>query len=181
MLAFSGASATFDARFFSPYGTLSQSAILQSSLNERFAALRLNTTYTYSDYETMRTYRAGDTINGGMAWTRPIRIGGLQVQRSFGLRPDLVTLPLPAARGTANASAAIAARTGSFGVASAAFSASYYQSHMGYQSYFAYETRLLGLSISASSQMTFGSYDDLASVTARLQQQTAVTNPFDVS
>jgi outer membrane usher protein len=29
--------------------------------------------------------------------------------------------------------------------------------------------------------MTFGSYDDLASVTSRLQQQTVVTNPFDVS
>src|SRR5262245_54783303 len=73
-LAFSGASATFDGRIFTPYGTLSQSALLQSSFNERFAALRLNTTYTYSDYETMRTYRAGDTINGGMLWTRPIRI-----------------------------------------------------------------------------------------------------------
>jgi outer membrane usher protein len=301
LLAFSGASGTFDARFFSPYGTLSQSALLQSSLNDRFEALRLNTTYTYSDYESMRTYRAGDTINGGLAWTRPIRIGGLQVQRNFGLRPDLVTLPLPSARGTAavpstadiyinnvktysqdiapgpyvlnnlpaitgngnarvvlhdssgktteavlpfytsatllapglfdysfeaglprlsfgttadtylqrrvasgsmrygmfdwltleghaeggaglaNASAGIGARTGSFGVASAAFAASYYASHVGYQSYVAYETRLLGLSISASSQMTFGSYDDLASVTARLQLQTLQTNPFDVS
>jgi outer membrane usher protein len=83
--------------------------------------------------------------------------------------------------GLANASAGIAARTGAFGVASAAVGASYYRSHMGYQSYLAYETRLLGLSVSASSQMTFGSYDDLASVTARLQQQNVLTNPFDVS
>src|SRR5262249_39538365 len=67
------------------------------------------------------------------------------------------------------------------GVASAAFSASHYASHMGYQSYLAYETRLLGLYINASSQMTFGSYDDLASVTSRLQLQTLTTNPFDVS
>jgi outer membrane usher protein len=299
--AFSGASGTFDGRIFTPYGTLSQSALVQSSFNDRFSALRLNTTYTYSDDESMRTYRVGDTINGGLAWTRPVRIGGLQVQRSFGLRPDLVTLPLPSARGSAavpstadiyinnvktysqdigagpyvlnnlpaitgagaarvvlrdssgktteavlpfytsatllapglfdysleaglprlsfgttadtyltkpvasasmrygmfdwltleghaeggaglvNASAGIAARTGTFGVASAAFSASHYASHMGYQSYLAYETRLLGLYISASSQMTFGSYDDLASVTARLQQQTLMTNPFDIS
>ena len=300
--AFSGATGTFEGRIFSPYGTLSQSALLQSSFDERFSALRLNTTYSYSDRESMRTYRAGDTINGGLAWTRPIRIGGLQVQRNFDLRPDLVTLPLPSARGSAvvpstadiyinnvktysqdivpgpyvlnnlpaitgngtarvvlrdssgktteavlpfytsatllapglfdysleaglprlsfgttadtyltrpvasastrygmfdwltleghaeggaglaNASAGIAARTGSFGVASAAFSASYYASRMGYQSYLAYETRLLGLSISASSQMTFGSYDDLASVTARLQQQVLTpTNPFDVT
>jgi outer membrane usher protein len=275
--------------------------ILQNTPAAPFTALRLNTTYTYSDYEAMRTYRAGDTINGGLAWTRPIRIGGLQVQRNFGLRSDLVTLPLPAARGTAavpstadiyinnvktysqdvgagpyvlsnlpaiggngtarvvlhdssgrtteavlpfyastmllapglfdysfeaglprisfgtpgdtyltrpvasasarygmfdwltleghaeggaglaNASAGLAARTGSFGVTSAAIAASYYASRVGYQSYVSYETKLFGLSINASSQMTFGSYDDLASVTARLQQQGVQTNPFDVS
>jgi len=301
-LAFSGASATLDARAFSPYGTLSQSALLGSSFNDRFQALRLNTTYTYSDYETARIYRAGDTINGGLAWTRPIRIGGLQLQRNFGLRSDLVTVPLPSAAGTAavpstadiyinniktysqdiaagpyvlnnlpavggngtarvvlrdssgktteavlpfyttaillapglfdysveaglprlsfgtptdtylaqpvgsasmrygmfdwltlqghaeggaglvNASAGIAARTGSFGVATAAVAASRFQGQMGYQSYLAYETQLLGLYISASSQMTFGTYQDLASVTARAQQQQQLsTNPFDVT
>jgi outer membrane usher protein len=300
-MAFSGASGTLDGRIFTPYGTLSQSGILQSSFNQRFSALRLDTTYTYSDHESMRTYRAGDTINGGLAWTRPIRIGGLQAQSNFGLRPDLITLPLPSARGSAavpstadiyinnvktysqdiaagpyvlnnlpaitgngtarvvlrdssgktteavlpfftsatllapglfdysleaglprlsygtvadtyltrpvasasmrygmfdwltleghaeggaglaNASAGMAVRTGSFGVASVAFAASHYASRMGYQSYLAYETRLLGLYISASSQMTFGSYDDLASVTARQQLQTLTTNPFDVS
>lgn len=300
-MAFSGASGSLDGRIFTPYGTLSQSGILQSSFNERFTALRLDTTYTYSNHESMRTYRAGDTINGGLAWTRPIRIGGLQAQSNFGLRPDLITLPLPSARGSAavpstadiyinnvktysqdiaagpyvlnnlpaitgngtarvvlrdssgktteavlpfyasatllapglfdysleaglprlsygttadtyltrpvasasmrygmfdwltleghaeggaglgNASAGMAVRTGSFGVASVAFAASHYASHMGYQSYLAYETRLMGLYISASSQMTFGSYDDLASVTARQQLQTLTANPFDVS
>jgi len=49
----------------------------------------------------MITYRAGDTITRGLAWTRPIRMGGVQVQRSFGLRPDLVTLPLPPLSGSA--------------------------------------------------------------------------------
>src|SRR5436853_145706 len=32
---------------------------------------------------------------------RSMRIGGAQMARNFGLRPDLVTLPLPAARGSA--------------------------------------------------------------------------------
>src|SRR5690349_4648798 len=90
-LSFSGATATFDGRVFSPFGTFSQGAILQSTLDERFAALRLNSTFAYSDPTTMMTYRAGDAINGGLAWTRPIRLGGLQVERNFGLRPDLVT------------------------------------------------------------------------------------------
>jgi outer membrane usher protein len=86
---------------FTPFGTLSQTGILRNSFASRFDALRLDTTWTYSDQETLTTYRAGDTIGGGLAWTRPIRIGGLQAQRSFSLRPDLITLPLPAAAGSA--------------------------------------------------------------------------------
>jgi len=73
------------------------------------------------------------------------------------------------------------ARIGPYGVASAAFSASHYQGATGYQSYLAYETKILGLNISASSQMTFGAYDDLASVTARIQQDTLAKNAFDVT
>jgi outer membrane usher protein len=40
---------------------------------------------------------------------------------------------------------------------------------MGLQTYISYETRLLGIDISASAQRTLGTYDDLASATARLQ------------
>jgi len=300
-LTFSGATATFDSRLFTPFGTFSQGVILQSTLDERFAALRLNSTFAYSDTETMVTYRAGDTINGGLAWTRPVRVGGLQVERNFGLRPDLVTLPLPSARGSAavpstadiyinnvktmsqdiaagpyvlsnlpaisgngtarvvlrdssghatesvlpfyvsanflapglfdysleagmprlsygttgdtyvtkpvasastrygvfdwltveghaeggaglvNASGGVAVRTGSFGVATVAGAASHLGRGTGFQSYLAYETRFGPFSISASSQMTFGSYDDLASVTARLQPGALVGNPFDTT
>jgi len=299
--AFNGASATFDGRVFTPYGTLSQGALLTSTFSDRFEPLRLNSTFAYSDPETMTTYRAGDTINGGLAWTRPIRIGGLQVDRNFGLRPDLVTIPLPSAAGTAavpstadiyinnikttsqdvgpgpyvlsnvpaiggngtarvvlrdssghttetvlpfyisanllapglfdysveagmprlsygttadtyvakpvasasgryglfdwltveghaeggagliNASGGFAARTGAFGVATVAAAASHYGSSTGFQSYLAYETRLWDFTISASSQLAFGTYNDLASVTARLQPSKTVGNPFDVS
>jgi outer membrane usher protein len=299
-VAFNGATATLDGRVFTPYGTLSQSALMQSTLNDRFTPLRLNTTFAFSDYDTMTTYRAGDMISGGLAWTRPVRIGGMQVQRNFGLRPDLVTLPLPSAVGTAavpstadiyinnvktysqdvgtgpymltnlpaisgsgtarivlrdasghtteanlpffvssllltpgvfdfsleagvprlsfgttadtyvakpvgsasmrygmfdwltfaghaeggagllNASAGLMARTGSFGVASVAAAASHYGTGTGFQSYLSYETKILGVNISASSQMTFGPYDDLASVTARLLQSTS-TDPYNIS
>src|SRR2546423_1901234 len=100
-LAFNGSSASLDARALTPFGTLSQSGILRSSFDNRFNALRLDTTLAYSDRETLTTYRGGDAIGGGLAWTRPIRIGGFQAQRNFGLRPDLVTLPLPSASGSA--------------------------------------------------------------------------------
>ncbi|MEA2871282.1 MAG: outer rane usher protein [Hyphomicrobiales bacterium] len=299
-MAFNGASATFDARVFTPFGTISQSAILRTaSLSDRFDALRLNTTLTYSDPETMMSYRAGDVITGGFAWTRPIRIGGAQMQRNFGLRPDLVTLPLPAARGSAavpstadiyinnvktfsqdvntgpyllsnlpaitgsgtarvilrdsaghttesvlpfyvsanllapgmfdysveaglprlsygttgdsylgtplasasarygafdwltimghaeggaglmNGSLGAVIRTGSVGVATVAGAASRAGTGTGFQSYAAYETKLFGVSINASSQMTFGAYNDLASVTARLDKSISA-DPYDI-
>ena len=98
---FSGANASLDSRVFGPYGTFSQTGIVGTTLFKAADALRLDSTWTYSDIETMTSYRAGDTISGGLAWTRPIRIGGVQVQRNFGLRPDLVTLPLPAIAGSA--------------------------------------------------------------------------------
>ena len=44
--------------------------------------------------------RMGDAISSGFAWTRPIRFAGLQLQRDFSLRPDLVTLPLPGIGGS---------------------------------------------------------------------------------
>ncbi len=99
--AFSGANASLDARLFSPYGTLTQSAIMGTTTAREIDTLRLETTFTYSDQETMRTYRGGDLISGSLPWTRSIRLGGLQVQRNFGLRSDLVTLPMPAFSGSA--------------------------------------------------------------------------------
>ncbi|MGO7251587.1 fimbrial biogenesis outer membrane usher protein, partial [Rhizobium brockwellii] len=62
---------------------------------------RLATTYSYEDPARLVTLRMGDTINGGHAWTRPIRMAGLQIQRSFGMRPDLVTMPVPRLLGSA--------------------------------------------------------------------------------
>jgi outer membrane usher protein len=105
--AFNGGSASLDARAFSPFGTLSQTAIIRSSgaiqgnTSDSGGALRLDTTFTYSDPQTLTTYRVGDSITAGLDWTRPIRIGGFQAQRNFGLRADLVTMPLAAASGTA--------------------------------------------------------------------------------
>ncbi|WP_050043850.1 fimbria/pilus outer membrane usher protein [Bradyrhizobium sp. LTSPM299] len=286
--ASNGNSLTLDGRVFSPYGTFQQSAIVRSGPGRPTDFVRLDTSFRYSDQQRMITYVAGDTINGGLAWSRPVRIGGFQAQSNFLLRPDLVTMPLPslggsaavpstvdvyvnnmktftqevaagpfsvnnvplisgsgsaelvirdaaghetrstspfyassnllapeltawsveaglprlsygsdtdvyvnspigsatlrrgifdwmtleghveAASGLANGGAGAVIRTGAFGVAGAALSASTGNGNSGLQTYFFYETRLFGLSISASSQHTFGSYEDLASTTARL-------------
>ncbi|MBW8637891.1 fimbria/pilus outer membrane usher protein [Hoeflea sp. WL0058] len=91
-----GISGAFESRVFSPAGVLSNTAAL--SLGE---VRRLESFWTYSNPNTMRTYRAGDLITSGLSWTRPTRLGGVQIQRNFGLRPGLVTVPIPGFAGTA--------------------------------------------------------------------------------
>lgn len=99
--SFSGASVNFDAHAYAPLGVLRQTASVGTTTFSDFAATRLDTTWTTSNQDRAETYRAGDLISGGLGWTRPIRIGGLQAQRDFGIRPDLVTSPLVNLKGTA--------------------------------------------------------------------------------
>lgn len=98
---FQGMSGAFDARAFGPYGTFSQSLIASTAAPSQENFVRLDSTWTYSDMDELITYRAGDLISGGLSWTRPYRLGGLQMQRSFSLRPDLVTMPIPSLSGSA--------------------------------------------------------------------------------
>ncbi|MGN7294452.1 fimbria/pilus outer membrane usher protein [Rhizobium sp. SAFR-030] len=98
---FQGLSALTEARAFSGLGVLSSSQIFATSLDNSFDMTRLDTTWSYSDEARMMTYNGGDIITGGLAWTRPVRMGGLQVQRNFALRPDSVTMPMPIFAGSA--------------------------------------------------------------------------------
>jgi outer membrane usher protein len=99
---YQGVAGTFDGRLFSPYGTITQSFTARSTPVDAMPnVLRLDTRWTYSDPRSLVTYRAGDVISGGLSWTRPIRLGGLQAERNFTLRPDLVTMPLPELSGSA--------------------------------------------------------------------------------
>ena len=93
-------SAGFDARAFGPFGVFSQSALI-NSVSTTTQGARLKSTWSYSNADSLTTYRAGDVISGGLSWTRSVRLGGFQVQRNFGLRPDLVTLPMPQYSGSA--------------------------------------------------------------------------------
>jgi len=98
---FNGGSASLDARMFSPFGTLTQTGILGTTTTRDMTALRLETSFAFSDPESLITYRGGDSISGGLGWTRPIRFGGIQAQRNFSMRSDLVTAPLPSFSGSA--------------------------------------------------------------------------------
>ncbi len=87
-----------DLRLFGDSGVLTNRAV-QTHNAYLDQTVRLDSTYSTSDVNAMRTWNAGDYINGGLAWTRPIRMAGIQTTTNFGLRPDLVTFPRPGISG----------------------------------------------------------------------------------
>ena len=97
------ASGLFDIRAFSPWGVLSSGLLAYAGQNPEQggqSAIRLDTTYTYSDPNSLRRYRVGDFINGFLSWTRPVRLGGAQIISDFSMRPDLITFPVPSVAGS---------------------------------------------------------------------------------
>lgn len=98
---FQGLSGAFETRVFGSFGLIENSLVGRTGTGG--GVVRLDSSYSYEDPEHLTTYVVGDTIVGGFAWTRPIRMGGIQVRRSFGLRPDLITVAVPTLGGTAAA------------------------------------------------------------------------------
>ncbi|GAB3382055.1 fimbria/pilus outer membrane usher protein [Lysobacter fragariae] len=82
-------------RGFGRFGAIETSALSRAGDGGGDAYQRLDTRWTWSDPARMTTWTAGDLISGGLGWTRPVRLGGLQWRRNFGVRPDLITFPVP--------------------------------------------------------------------------------------
>ncbi|HUE79480.1 MAG TPA: fimbria/pilus outer membrane usher protein [Sphingomicrobium sp.] len=88
--------ALVDLRLFGPYGVLESSALVSvAAAHAQKGVVRLDTTYTFTQESRMRRWRLGDVLTGALPWSRAVRLGGAQVASDFGLRPDLVTYPLP--------------------------------------------------------------------------------------
>jgi outer membrane usher protein len=109
---FNGVNASLDGRMIMPFGTLTQTGLVgtipaptYSGLQQQsdFVSRRFSTTYEMVDPGSLHTYRFGDAISGGLSWTQPIRFAGVQVQRNFTARPDIVTQALPSFSGSAAA------------------------------------------------------------------------------
>ena len=96
-----------EQRFFSPYGVLRNSGIysktdFESSNQNSDGYRRYDTTWQYDDPVSVISFLAGDVITGSKnAWGSSVRLGGLQLQRNYGTRPDLITYPLPQFKGQA--------------------------------------------------------------------------------
>jgi outer membrane usher protein len=87
-------------RAFGRFGAL-ENSFLSRAGDDADAYQRLDTRWTLSDSAHMTTWTAGDFIGGGLGWTRPVRMGGLQLRRNFSVRPDLITFPVPRFTGQA--------------------------------------------------------------------------------
>lgn len=96
-----------ELRLFDSWGTFSSTGQWRQSFNaaqndtNRQGFLRYDTTWRFTDEQRLLTFEAGDFVTGALPWTSSVRVGGLQLSRDFGARPDLVTYPLPAFAGEA--------------------------------------------------------------------------------
>jgi outer membrane usher protein len=97
----SGLSSFLEARLFSEFGSLELSGVVATPDFKVANSKRLETTYSFEDPKRTTDYQLGDVVSGSMNWTRSVRLGGAKARRNFGLRPDLVTMPLPTVTGTA--------------------------------------------------------------------------------
>ena len=96
-----------EIRLFDSWGTFATTGQWRQGFNGATNAqtgqgfLRYDTTWRYTDEQRLLSYEAGDLVTGALPWTSSVRVGGLQLSRDFGARPDLVTYPLPAFAGEA--------------------------------------------------------------------------------
>jgi len=100
-----GGTGSLDLRAFSPRGSVSSNWLIYAgatpSASGPNTAVRLDTTYTFANANTLRRYSVGDFITSGLSWTRPVHLEGALILSDFSTRPDLVTFPLPSVSGSA--------------------------------------------------------------------------------
>lgn len=92
--------ASIETRIFNARGVFSTNGVA-SSIGGHRRFVRQDSFWSESDADTLRTLRVGDTITSSLTWNRALRIGGIQWGKSFSLRPDLATFPMPSIGGSA--------------------------------------------------------------------------------
>lgn len=90
----------FDAAVVRGNAAFSSNARVLGTTDSKLTATRLNTTFELALPSRGLAAAAGDVISAGSQSQRPVRLGGIQLGNDFNLRPDLVSLPLPAFSGS---------------------------------------------------------------------------------
>lgn len=101
------ASVWSEARLFGSFGSLSNTGVVRAGSGLGDGYLRYDTRLRRVDPDRALAFTAGDLITGATAWTRPVRLGGVQIGRNFRSRPDLVIMPLPSFSGEAAVPSAV--------------------------------------------------------------------------
>ncbi len=93
--------AALDLRAYTPLGVLTNTGAIAIGGNGASEFTRFDTYFTVSSPSRMMTLTLGDVTTSGLAWSRPVRLGGIQIRRDFSLRDDVVSTPLLSYSGTA--------------------------------------------------------------------------------
>jgi len=92
----------FDARLFLPKGALNHGFThARQDGRGRLRYRRLDSYWRSAFPGPALQVQVGDLTTRGPNWARPVRLGGILLERNFALRPDLVTIPLPDFEGSA--------------------------------------------------------------------------------
>lgn len=86
-------SSALEARLFASRYTLVSTGGL--SWSERASrAIRYESYLAFDDQDRARTLRIGDSVSRAVNWSRNLRFAGVQYQRNYGLRPDIIATPM---------------------------------------------------------------------------------------
>jgi outer membrane usher protein len=92
-------------RVFGAFGVVAGDVVYRSDGAPRW--LRVETYWQKDLPDSLRQWRVGDAITPGPAWSRAVRYAGVHYGSDYGLRPDLVTWPMPAFAGEAAVPSAV--------------------------------------------------------------------------
>ncbi|WP_339385517.1 fimbria/pilus outer membrane usher protein [Acidovorax sp. sic0104] len=97
-----------EQRYFSPEGVVSNTGLVRMQVRDASRGyVRFDTRWTRTDTGTASEAIYGDIVTGALPWSTSVRLGGVQWSRNFGVRPDLVTYPLPQFAGQAAVPSAV--------------------------------------------------------------------------
>lgn len=97
-----------EQRYFSPDGVVSNTGLVRLQVRDATRGyVRYDTRWTRTDTGTATEAIYGDIVSGSLPWSTSVRLGGVQWSRNFGVRPDLVTYPLPQFAGQAAVPSAV--------------------------------------------------------------------------
>lgn len=96
-------SSQYDLRFLTRHGVASTAGYTawKSGGPDAFGHVRLDTSWRTVNVRNVIAWTLGDTIGSGGQMGGAYRLGGIQIQRDFETRPDLVTTALPVLNGSA--------------------------------------------------------------------------------